>query len=701
MIPDVPIQLISWMVGFLLIAALGAIFFRQIHFPYTIGLVLVGLALGSMADRFEPLAFVHHFHLTPNIILYILLPTLIYDAALNIDTRLLVKNLTPVVALAAPGLVIATLITGGLVALISPLGLGAAMVFGALISATDPVAVIALFKELGAPKRLTMLVDGESLFNDATSIVAFDIMRGLVVGGVLTGTVLFSATSQFILVFLGGFLVGALIGYAMILIFMLAKNDPLIEIAISSVIAYAAFILAQYYLNLSGVMAVVGAGLVIAWYGATHFTPAVKAYMEQFWSYASFLANSFIFLLLGLTEDFITRGIGRWTQYALIIAVAIVSILIARAVVIFGLVPLLNRLPKSEYIGKRKQAVMFWGGLRGALPIGLAISLPADFPNRAEIIQMTLGVVMFTLLLQGTTISKLMHALKLDQPNLADRLSRAQALISARKEAHRRISQLEQTRPMLPKTLIKNVGDKYLRGITEAEKALQELQAEETAVASSPEIILWLQATTVARKMYHTFFEKAFISLAVLREAEHSIDLTMSEVRKGKQPHPFHPLLPVYYKWNRVLSLQAARLFPRAAWVRAWGLAITRTEYERASALVDVCTQIQHELPRMGELCGASKDTIDACRAHFRDRRQQAIAYLEKIAKKYPNSMKLIEESAVEKIAFDTERQTVNEILGKGGISPTVAESLYTDISVQSKSMALANQRKEGEADIL
>lgn len=182
---DLPVELVACFVGLLLVALLAGIGLRKIRFPYTIGLVLVGMGLYYLGGWFEPLQILQRVHLTPNFILYILIPTLIFDAALNLDVRELMRNIVPILILAAPGVLVATAVTGLLVAKFTPLSLNAAMLFGALISATDPVAVIALFKELGAPKRLNMLVDGESLFNDATAIVVFDIVGAIVAGSLL------------------------------------------------------------------------------------------------------------------------------------------------------------------------------------------------------------------------------------------------------------------------------------------------------------------------------------------------------------------------------------------------------------------------------------------------------------------------------------------------------------------------------------
>ncbi|HOU32056.1 MAG TPA: cation:proton antiporter, partial [Synergistaceae bacterium] len=211
---DISVSTVAVVIQVLLYASVAYIALKRFKFPYTIGLVLIGLIIGAVVNIFGILPAFSRLHLTGNLILYALLPALIFDAALNMDVQLLKKNIVPVMVLAVPGLVVATLVSAWLVAAWTPLGMGAALVFGALISTTDPVAVIALFHELGAPKRLTMLVDGESLFNDATAIVMFAIVLGLVSSGApfSVGTVLLAAV-EFFLVFIGGLMVGVAVGW--------------------------------------------------------------------------------------------------------------------------------------------------------------------------------------------------------------------------------------------------------------------------------------------------------------------------------------------------------------------------------------------------------------------------------------------------------------------------------------------------------
>ncbi len=388
--PHEPVlALVVGIVALLLIAAAAAIGVRRVHVPYVVGLVVVGIALGLLVERVEGLEPLRSLTLTPEVIVFIFLPTLIFEAAFNLDSRLLSRNLAPVLMLAAPGLLISTLVAGGLVAALTPLSIGPALLFGALISATDPVAVIALFKEIGAPKRLGILVEGESLFNDAAAIVLFKIILAVLIAGAFGAETVGRGVLDFIVVFGGGVLVGGLIGYLMIRSIALAQDDPLIEVTLSTVVAYAAFIVAEHYLEVSGVMATVGAGVVIGAYGSTRFTPEVKAYLRQFWEYAAFVANSLIFLLVGLSVD-----LGTLTNHLAPIGWAIAAVLVARAVSVFGLVPALRVIPGTEPIGWRYQTILFWGGLRGAVALALALSLPAAFPERDLIVALTIGVGM-------------------------------------------------------------------------------------------------------------------------------------------------------------------------------------------------------------------------------------------------------------------------------------------------------------------
>ncbi|MBT5702809.1 MAG: Na+/H+ antiporter [Gammaproteobacteria bacterium] len=405
---------ISIVIGLIFAASISAIFVKKARLPYTIGLLIVGIGIGYLSSRVDMLAPLREVQLTPDIILFLILPTLLFEASINIDSRLLSRNLVPILLLATVGLLISTVIVGFGISAVTPLTLGAALVFGALISATDPVAVIALFKELGVPKRLSTLVDGESLFNDATAIVVFNILIVIITTGTaFSASVVISGVGQFLLVFIGGLLAGVTLGAAMLWIIALERSDHMVQAALTSVLAYLAFIVAEHLLEVSGVMAVVAAGILTSWAGMRVFDDSMRRYLTEFWELMAFLANSMIFLLMGLTEYHLFADLGRYNDTLGYILIGFMLTIIARFLVVYGLTPLANRLAPKARVERDDKAVIFWGGLRGAIPLALALGLPADFEHRIMIIDLTLGVVLMSLLIQGISVSWLLRKLGL------------------------------------------------------------------------------------------------------------------------------------------------------------------------------------------------------------------------------------------------------------------------------------------------
>jgi CPA1 family monovalent cation:H+ antiporter len=411
---DTMLNTILIVTGLMFVASISAIFVKKARFPYTIGLLIIGILVGYLSSRVEVLAPMREVQLSPDLILFLILPTLLFEASINIDSKILFRNLVPILVLATVGLLISTTIVGFGISAATPLTLGAALLFGALISATDPVAVIALFKELGVPKRLSTLVDGESLFNDATAIVVFNILLGIVAAGTaFSASIAIDGIWQFLVVFFGGLLVGVVLGGAMLWVIALEKQDHMVQAALTIVLAYLAFIVAEHFLHVSGVIAVVAAGVFGSWAGARIFDDKMRHYVTEFWELMAFFANSMIFLLIGLSEYHLFEDLGRYQETIGYILLGFVLTLVARLVVVYGLTPLTNRLSPKERVESSDKAVMFWGGLRGAIPLALALGLPADFEHRVMIIDLTLGVVLMSLLIQGTTVGWLLKKLKL------------------------------------------------------------------------------------------------------------------------------------------------------------------------------------------------------------------------------------------------------------------------------------------------
>ena len=282
-------ELVGTIIGLLLIAAATLAFTKRINLPFSVALVLVGIGLSYIAESgplfLRPIA---EYHISPEVILYVFLPTLIFESAFNLDARHLRQNLLPILTLAVPGLLLSTAIIGTFVwtvtsaILSSPIPLPAALLLGAILSATDPVAVIALFKQLGAPKRLTILVEGESLFNDATSIVLSKILLGVALAGYFTAETVFGGVLEFLGVFLGGIFIGWLAAIAVGLILGRVESDPFIETSLTTVLAYFSFLISEEVFHVSGVMATVAAGVTMGGWGRAKISPSVAGYLEHF-----------------------------------------------------------------------------------------------------------------------------------------------------------------------------------------------------------------------------------------------------------------------------------------------------------------------------------------------------------------------------------------------------------------------------------
>jgi CPA1 family monovalent cation:H+ antiporter len=265
------------------------------------------------------------------------------------------------------------------------------------------------------PRPLSVLVDGESLFNDATAIALFTVLLSAINSDARGPMLVAQGTANFVWVSLGGLGVGIILAALYATLVRVAQDDPLVEISLSTVLAYTAFVVAQYYLDVSGIMAVLGAGLVGSRRRRNHFEKAAEtlAYLRHYWNYTAFVANSFIFLLLGIgSNTFLNRWRGASVADMSYIACAVVAVILARLVVVYGFLGLLNRCTNIEPIDRRYQAIIFWGGgMRGALPLVLALSLPAAFEQRELILHLTAGVVLFTLLVPGTTAGRQIRSL--------------------------------------------------------------------------------------------------------------------------------------------------------------------------------------------------------------------------------------------------------------------------------------------------
>lgn len=383
------------------VATLIAIITRRLRVPYTAALLVAGVALGAV--HVVPLP-----HLTKELLFTVFLPGLLFEAAYGLRPSELRASAATVGVLAVPGVVLTILITAALVVTgsralptLGDIGWQAALVFGTVVAATDPVAVTSLLREVNAPRRLRVLLEAESLLNDGTSIVAFTLLITYLDGSAITPLALLV---DFLRMTLGGAALGVAVGWGVSHV-RRRVGDVAIEITLTTIAAYGSFVLAEW-LGCSGVIATVAAG-VMCGHAARHFniTASMREAVDGYWEWIAFALNSAVFLLLGAELS----PSAMWAVWPLI-AVGALAVLLARAVVVSGAAIATRR---HEHVPGAWQGVMTWGGLKGALSLVLALALPAGLANRATIISMTAGVVVISLLVQGASMPLLLRRLKI------------------------------------------------------------------------------------------------------------------------------------------------------------------------------------------------------------------------------------------------------------------------------------------------
>lgn len=499
---------------FLALTAFLQVFSLNFHIPYTVLLLIVGL-IAQFTVHFFEIGF--HFNLSTNVIFFVLLPLLLFESALHINFHQFRLQFKTITFLATFGLLISIFATGIGLSLLIGLPFGVALLFGALISATDPIAVLALFKNLGAPKRLALLTEGESMFNDATAVILFRLISGFVVAQqTLKTQTIFTGVLEFLYVFIGSIILGTILGYLTSLAISKIINNRIVETTLTAALAIGSFVFAEHFLQLSGVITTVIAGIYIGNFGKTKISGGVIHFIEEMWEYGGFFAVSLIFFFTAFNLN-----VNLLTQRLTDIFWLIIVILIARSIAVYLSFYLSNHLKffKNEpNVPISWQHTINWGGLRGIIPLVLVYSLPDEFPYKNDFLAYTLAAFMFTLFINATTIKKLLTWLKLNLKPKTDKIINEEILIFKIEEAEKKLKQLSV-----------NEFDQDVIEIIDSELTKQELRHQKILLklASAKELLLslQLQAINIELQTIEKLFQKNHINENVYFDFEVELDL--------------------------------------------------------------------------------------------------------------------------------------------------------------------------------
>lgn len=667
-------------IGGLIIGAILKSLLKHSRLPYTVGLFAIGIILGVMnrTGVFQSLPELHDAvssvaNINPDLILYLFLPILIFDAAYELNLHIFKKTLANATLLSAPGLIICMLLTGALMMGVATFLPGFeswtwafALMFGALISATDPVAVVALLHELKTSKRFSTLVDAESLLNDGTGIVCFMLFFGAYAAEEATHA---SPVITFIREVGLSTLLGFLLARIVIWFITRINSEEMVQNSVIILAAYLTFILSQYYLGVSGVIALVAFGLTVTYVGKPRLKPQVNTFMEHFWELLTYIANTLIFILVGVViaekVDF------SWGALGVLILIYI-ALNFIRFAMIMLLYPVMKRLGYG--LTRRESVILTWGGLRGALAMILALmvsytpAIPEDI--RSQVLFFTAGIVTLTLCINATTMRALLNRLGLTH------VPSARTMLAYRIEKS-----------------IRENSEKYLEGLKKRDaleganwhkvESYMTAQPQEPAKnpqnkAMLPEIRLRVldKEKAICREIY----EEGVISKPVFLRLMNSLD----ELYDHDGNYPLNVRTSIFKFCQRTDLLNTLRNIP---YLQNW---MTFYFRERITVVYDLgrgfiilqkgSLKLLEDLRASEWVTGEQNSVLDTLREEINDNINRMSAFINNLADNFPKAYGHALTIKSIRMLLSNECHTVKQLISNGMLSEKDAERILDDI---------------------
>lgn len=668
----------------------GAIFkslFQRTRIPYTVGLFAIGLAAGIM-NRMGVFHGMPQFsaaldsvaNINPDLILYIFLPILIFDAAYELNLHIFKKTLTNATLLAAPGLIICMILTAGVLMAISFFVPGyekwtwaSALMFGALISATDPVAVVALLHELKTSKRFSTLVDAESLLNDGTGIVCFMLFYGITVWGrndELTPIL------EFCQVVAGGAILGFIAARLVIWFITRVNSEEMIQNSVIILSAYLVFILAQLYLGISGVIALVAFGLTITYVGKPRLKPQVNIFMGSFWELLTYIANTLIFIIVGIViaekVDF------SWSHCAILLLVYI-ALNIIRYITIMMLYPIMKR---SGYgLNKKESIILTWGGLRGALGMTLAlmVSYTPAIPEeiRSQVLFFTAGTVTLTLCINATTMRWLLNKLGLIYIPTARTMmeNKIQNLLHENSEQY---FERLKTREALNGANWEKVSQ-YVTASPSAQEA--------TPMANDVMNEIRLRVLDKEKMFLHQIYDEGIISKTSFMQLSNSLD----ELYDHDGSYALDTRTSIFNFCNRTFILDGMQRIPKiGSWISFYFKERIGVVHDLGRGFIILQKEdlkLLDDLEGSNMLSGEQKVVLKTLRAEIQHNLDTMNGILNKLANDFPKAYKHALTQKATRMLLCNERRNIRQLQTDGMLSDKDAEQLYERVDERSEKL--------------
>lgn len=655
--------------GLLAISAAMFLLSKVSGIPFTVLLIATGIILSHVffSKQSYYIQKLANYQFYPDVLLYVCLPTLIYEAAFTIDSRLLRHHLIRIITVSIPGVFLGTLVFGTIIGFLSPFNYLTSYLLGAILSATDSVAVISIFRQLGIPRELSVLVEGESLFNSATGFVLVTTILFIMTSGSIKPELIRQGATLFIWNFFGGIAVGMTLTFIFGSILSYIEREPLIELSIVMILAYLTFILAEKIFHVSGVMSTITAGVMMAEWGRTKMSADTEAYLLNILGFMSYIVNALIFLLVGFSVNISTII----STFFLLILV-ILSMLIARGVIIFLLVPIVDKLFRARPISSEYKTIMWCGGLQGSIGLTLVMTT-THAPHHNVLITLVMGAVLFTILVQGSLIVKLIHWMRLDHPLLADRLARIEAEIMADQKTLKRLPEL-QGGGLFSYKIAHNLQTQCERDIAKHRSEITKLK-KEGLNETKEKHMLYLSCFSIEKSTYYEMFQKGNLSEQAYKNLNHQMDIeidtmrfhgsTIAELPKSIKDHIINAIAIVF---------SYLPLLDRVSnYIRTFQAII---DYEEKWALHQADLIILKDIDDIAKTQSIEMSVVNEVKDFYRKRATTLLDYLNNIAEQFPEFVNDIQRRFANRLLLNAKYQAIIEQSESGLLPQTIANEL-------------------------